>query len=158
GKPAPEILRVARDRGCDLIVMATHGMSGVRKLFFGSTTERVLRETAVPVLLTPAAHIGPLTLDDVKRAVRRVLVPVDLSPATTHQVQVARGLAETLDAQLLLLTVIEPVHFPLPTHVSLPSVDAERRTRAEQLLEDLVSTMPPQVKAEALVAYGNPAE
>src|SRR5262249_47026773 len=124
----------------------------------GSTTERVLRETAVPVLLTPAAHIGPLTLDDVKRAVRRVLVPVDLSPATTHQVQVARGLAETLDAQLLLLAGIEPVHFPLPTHVSLRRVDAERGTRAEQLLEDLVSTMPPQVKAEALVAYGNPAE
>ncbi|HEX2453374.1 MAG TPA: universal stress protein [Vicinamibacterales bacterium] len=158
GKPAPEILRVARERGCDLIVMGTHGMTGVRKMFFGSTTERVLRETGVPVLLTPAAQVGPLTLDDVKRAVRRVLAPVDLSPATAHQVQVASGLAEALDAPLLLLSVIQPVHFPLPAHVSLPSVDAERRTRAEQLLERLVSTMPSRVRTEALVAYGNPAE
>ena len=41
GKPAPEILRVARERGCDLIVMGSHGSTGFRKLFFGSTTERV---------------------------------------------------------------------------------------------------------------------
>src|SRR5262245_739101 len=49
GKPAPEILRVARERSCDLIVISTHGLTGVRKLFFGSTTERVLRETTTPV-------------------------------------------------------------------------------------------------------------
>ena len=53
GKPAPEILRVARERSCDLIVISTHGLTGVRKLFFGSTTERVLRETTRPVLVTP---------------------------------------------------------------------------------------------------------
>ena len=48
GKPAPEILRVARERSCDLIVISTHGLTGIRKLFFGSTTERVLRETTRP--------------------------------------------------------------------------------------------------------------
>ena len=53
GKPAPEILRVARERSCDLIVISTHGLTGIRKLFFGSTTERVLRETTRPVLITP---------------------------------------------------------------------------------------------------------
>src|SRR4249919_766542 len=51
GKPATEILRVARERSCDLIVMSTHGLTGIRKLFFGSTTERVLRETTRPVLV-----------------------------------------------------------------------------------------------------------
>ena len=50
GKPAPEILRVARERSCDLIVISSHGLTGARKLFFGSTTERVLRETTRPVL------------------------------------------------------------------------------------------------------------
>ena len=59
GKPAPEILRVARERPCDLIVISTNGMTGVRKLFFGSTTERVLRETTRPVLITPPADPGP---------------------------------------------------------------------------------------------------
>jgi len=158
GKPAPQILRIARERACDLLVMGTHGMTGVRKMFFGSTTERVLRETSVPVLLTPPTDTGPLTLDHVKRALRRVLVPVDMVPETRRQLQVAQAVAEGLEAQLLLLHVIEPVHFPLPAYISLPSVDAERRVRAEQLLEALVSMLSPTVRPEALIAYGNPAE
>ena len=67
GKPAGEILRVARERSCDLIVISTHGLTGIRKLFFGSTTERVLRETTRPVLVTPSVDPGPISLDDAKR-------------------------------------------------------------------------------------------
>lgn len=93
GKPAVEILRVAKARPANLIVMSTHGLTGVRKLFFGSTTERVLRETMVPVLLTPAHDHGPTRPEDVKRVVKRVLVPVDLSPATLDQVSSARNVA-----------------------------------------------------------------
>jgi nucleotide-binding universal stress UspA family protein len=59
GKSAAEILRVSRGRGCDLIVMGSHGATGFRKLFFGSTTERVLRETTVPVLVTVANKKAP---------------------------------------------------------------------------------------------------
>src|SRR5690606_27395899 len=47
GKPAPEILRVAAAGRHDLIVMSSHGLTGIRKMFFGTTTERVLRETHV---------------------------------------------------------------------------------------------------------------
>src|SRR5687767_15113860 len=54
GKPASVILRVSHAAPVDLIVMSSHGHSGLRKTFFGSTTERVLRETSVPVLVTPA--------------------------------------------------------------------------------------------------------
>src|SRR5437868_1970147 len=50
GTPAQQILRVAQGGACDLIVMSTRGLTGMRKMFFGSTTERVLRETTIPVL------------------------------------------------------------------------------------------------------------
>ena len=43
---------MSREKAVDLIVMSSHGLTGFRKLFFGSTTERVLRETSVPVLVT----------------------------------------------------------------------------------------------------------
>src|SRR5262245_65791896 len=69
GKPAVEILRIAHDRPADVIVMSTHGLTGMRKLFFGSTTERVLRETSVPVLLTPAHDRGPLEVRSEERRV-----------------------------------------------------------------------------------------
>ena len=63
GKPAPEILRVARERRSDVIVMASHGSTGFRKLFFGSTTERVRRETRVPVRVTPGGDAAPAVLE-----------------------------------------------------------------------------------------------
>jgi nucleotide-binding universal stress UspA family protein len=89
GKPALEILRVARERSCDLIVVSTHGLTGGRKRFFGSTTERVLGGTTRPVLITPPADPGPISLDDAARFLRRIVVPVDLSPASAQQAAAA---------------------------------------------------------------------
>jgi nucleotide-binding universal stress UspA family protein len=158
GKPAPEILRVSREKQGDLIVMSSHGLTGFRKLFFGSTTERVLRETSAPVLVTPGTDVGPDRLEDIPRIVRRAMAPVDLTAATPHQLRVARGLAEALNVPLLLLHVVEPVRATVSASARLPKVEAERRYRAEQNLERALEDMPSQVKHEAIIAYGEPAE
>jgi universal stress protein A len=158
GKPAPEILGVAARCAPDIIVMASHGATGIRKMFFGSTTERVLRETTVPVVVTPASDAGPAHPDDVRKTVRHILVPVDLTGAMTDQVRVASGLAETLGATLLLVHVVEPVRSALPGYRPRANVDAERRHRAERALHILVEAQPALVKAEALVAFGEPSE
>jgi len=50
GDPADVIVRLARDAGADLIVIATHGETGWRHLAFGSVTEKVVRLAACPVL------------------------------------------------------------------------------------------------------------
>ena len=49
--PATAIIEAAKSRGCDLIVMASHGRRGLRKLFLGSQTSEVLVDASVPVLL-----------------------------------------------------------------------------------------------------------
>jgi nucleotide-binding universal stress UspA family protein len=49
GKPAEEILRVAREEGVDLIVMGTDGRTGVRHLLLGSVAEEVTRHASCPV-------------------------------------------------------------------------------------------------------------
>jgi nucleotide-binding universal stress UspA family protein len=51
GNPHQEILREAADQGAELIVVATHGHSGVEHMLFGSTAERVVRRSPVPVLI-----------------------------------------------------------------------------------------------------------
>ena len=51
GEPAEEILEEAREFGADLVVMATHGRSGVVRLMLGSVAEAVLRRSEVPVVL-----------------------------------------------------------------------------------------------------------
>ena len=50
GPAAEDILRVAEEKDVDLIVMATHGRSGVRRLVLGSVTEKVIRATSRAVL------------------------------------------------------------------------------------------------------------
>jgi nucleotide-binding universal stress UspA family protein len=158
GKPAEEVLRVARERSCELIVISTHGLTGIRKLFFGSTTERVLRETTRPVLVTPALDPGPVRMEDAKRLIRRILVPVDLSPASRHQAQIASGLADALAVSLILVHVVEPLKSRLAAKLHLAGVEADRRAVAEDGLNALVATIPPRQHPEALVAYGDPAE
>lgn len=50
-KPAEAIVEAADKHGCDLIVMASHGRSGLNRLLIGSVTARVLALTAIPVLV-----------------------------------------------------------------------------------------------------------
>jgi nucleotide-binding universal stress UspA family protein len=49
--PADEILKVAGKKKCDLIVMATHGSGGLRGVFVGSVTQKVLNRSKVPVMV-----------------------------------------------------------------------------------------------------------
>jgi nucleotide-binding universal stress UspA family protein len=51
GDPATEILRLARDSKCDLIVMGTHGRTGLGRLLLGSVAEEVIRKATCPVLV-----------------------------------------------------------------------------------------------------------
>ena len=50
GNPAEQIIFAERELGVELVVMATHGRTGISHLFFGSVAERVVRESACPVL------------------------------------------------------------------------------------------------------------
>jgi nucleotide-binding universal stress UspA family protein len=54
GEPAAEIVRLAEELKCDLIVMGTHGRTGLRRLVVGSVAEGVLRTAPCPVLVTKA--------------------------------------------------------------------------------------------------------
>ncbi len=50
GRPSEAIVDYAREKGAAMIIMTTHGYSGVRKVLLGSTTEAVLRHAPCPVL------------------------------------------------------------------------------------------------------------
>jgi nucleotide-binding universal stress UspA family protein len=160
GKPDVEIHRLAEERQTRVIVMSSRGATGIRKLFLGSVTERVLRATTVPVLVTPPADGGPVTADDVRKTIRRILVPVDLTIAGSmeHTVEHARHIGVILGAPILLITVIEPVRAMVPGHAFAANVDNERRDQAEQRLQEFVDTLPEDPRVEPLVVFGEPAE
>jgi nucleotide-binding universal stress UspA family protein len=54
GPAAESILTIAKEKTPDLIVMATHGRTGVRRLMLGSVTEKVIRTTVYPLLAAPS--------------------------------------------------------------------------------------------------------
>ena len=99
--PVSAIQRAVRDWRPGLVVMATHGRTGLTRLRLGSVMESVLRQSTVPVL-----SVGP----GVKAAlpiapIRRILCPVDLEDASQVAFQHAAALAEATGAELIALHV-----------------------------------------------------
>lgn len=88
GNPAAEILKAPRRLKSDLIVIGTHGLKGFDKLFFGSTTDHVLRRVTVPLLAVPPPNTStkpePPGSGRVP-AIARVLVPLDLDGEWKHE-------------------------------------------------------------------------
>lgn len=100
-KPVHEtLIEDAIDRNVDLIVMGTHGRTGVNRLVLGSVAERTLRVSPIPVLTVHESA-------DADQAFERILVPTDGSNtaalAATHAIQVA---AEA-DAALHIVHVVD---------------------------------------------------
>ena len=157
GKPAAAILTVARKIGSDLIVMGSHGRTGVRKRVFGATAERVLRDTAVPVLLA-SADPGSLSPDDLSRIADPMLVPVDFSSASALQVRAAGLIAGALHLRVLIGHVIEPIDLPVPERVDTGEIMSERHRRACQGLQLIAVSGSIPVAPEILIAAGQPGD
>jgi nucleotide-binding universal stress UspA family protein len=100
--PVEAIRRAAAETQADLIAMGTHGRSGINRLMLGSVTERVLRESRIPVL-TVRGEAGAQPA-----AIRRILVPVNNTAVARKALEAAAELAHCFGAALTLLHVREP--------------------------------------------------
>jgi len=65
GKPPQEILELAEDVGADLILVGTHGYTGVQRLVMGSTAEQVVRTAGCPVLVVRTKRYNDIELPQV---------------------------------------------------------------------------------------------
>jgi nucleotide-binding universal stress UspA family protein len=101
--PAHAIVRTADDIGADLIVMGTHGRHGLRGTLLGSVTERVLRETARPLLTVIPHQFPPQQAIDI----RRILCPVNFTAIAHNAIEYACEFAQVFNAELIVMNVIE---------------------------------------------------
>jgi len=109
GDPAEEILRYADKNKIDLILMATHGRSGVKRWAIGSAADKVLRASKIPVLLVRAGIPQEIVYDQWPR--RTMLVPLDGSKLAEAVLPHVEALAKQRGAELVevvLLRVCEP--------------------------------------------------
>lgn len=103
GRTVPTIVRLAETENVDLIVMGTHGRTGLKHFMVGSTTEELVRTAPCSVLT--------LDGDEERRPadIQRLLVPVDLSSFSPGLLDYAISLARGLGAAVDILHVVEPV-------------------------------------------------
>ena len=89
----------------DLIVMGTHGRRGVERWFIGSTTEKLLRHSPVPLVTISAAGDKALSTP----RFRRILVTTDFSEGTADALAYAFSVAQENDSEVTLLHVLHDI-------------------------------------------------
>ncbi len=102
GKPAAEIVKYAESKGCGLIAMATHGRSGLGRWVYGSTTDRVLHTTSLPMLLVRPPQDGRIK----EEAFRTLVIPLDGSELGERAIPQAETLAKSLSLSVTLVRIV----------------------------------------------------
>jgi len=106
--PADEITHFLNQHICDLVVLATHGRDGIDHWLEGSIAETVFRRSALPTLFIPHGARGFVDQINGDFQLRRVLVPVDHSPAPYRAIEAAQSFPHSLcgiDIKIELLHV-----------------------------------------------------
>ena len=123
GDVAAEVL--AQAQSSDMIVIGTHGRSGLEHLVLGSVAEKVLRGAPCPLLTIPRRAAEATAA--VPGLFHHIVAAVDFSEASMHALAYALSLAEEADARLTLLHVVD-----IPEQ---PELWVDRRDRASVVLE-----------------------
>ncbi len=149
GLPHVEILTAAASARASLIVLGTLGQTGASRLFFGSTAQRVLRETVTPTLVVPPSA-ATIVRDDASGptlAVEHVIAALDFSDTTAATVQAAAGLATRTGAQLTLAHVVPEARALERWAGLVDEHQAQRTERASHELSLLAREIQTQVPA-----------
>lgn len=99
GAPEAALAKLAASGKHGLVVLGTHGYSGVRRVVYGSVAEAVVRDAAVPVLTVPPGA----RLDRPER----ILVPYNMASYAARSLRVAAALAEDFDGRVSAVFVAE---------------------------------------------------
>lgn len=160
GSPASEIVAAAGRLHSDLIVLGTHGLTGANKLFFGSTTHRVLQRSPVPVLAVPAARGRARKDVAVARSWPgpRILAAIDLDRRTSRDAEAAADIARGFGAELLLVHVLPPVQAPSWFRADLATHERRRLARARAQLDATARRLGRRVACTSRVVVGHPPD
>jgi nucleotide-binding universal stress UspA family protein len=128
GSVAEALLDFARQRQIDLVVVATHGRSGLGKLLMGSVAEKIFRQSPVPVL-TIGPHVHKAAYKDARR---NILVPIDFTAASEQAIGYAAALARQRKATLTALNVLNPAS--VKNAAACAVAEQEIKTKLAELL------------------------
>jgi len=168
GHPGEEILECALRHDIDLILMATHGRSGIKRWALGSVADKVLRVSKTPVCLVRAGLSEEIVHD--KWPSITMLVPLDGSELAELVIPHVEALTKQLGPKLVdvvLLRVCEPIVVPsdYPPTAALTWKEHEEReiARPKTLCEEYLAGVQKRLeslglRARSVVLQGKPAD
>jgi nucleotide-binding universal stress UspA family protein len=153
---APAILEYVSDKQIDLIVMGTHGRRGLGHLLLGSAAEEVVRLAPCPVFT-----IRELKEPKPVMQVNNILVPIDFSNHSEKALTYASEIAQSYNAQLQVLHIIEETMHPAFSVTGkssifdlVPGIKEDSKKRIAKMLEKFVSD---KVKSKVFIQGGRAA-
>jgi len=134
GDAAESILLEIGLRGAELVVMCTHGRSGLGRWIYGSVAQQVLAHSPAPVLLVrPTGEVAMLASEPEQAT---LLVPLADPAFAETALPHAAALARVLDGTILLLCAVEPP-YTYPGIGLAPAASMEIAGEAESYLEEV---------------------
>jgi nucleotide-binding universal stress UspA family protein len=147
GQPEEQIIYMAERTAATLIVMATHGHSGLKRWAIGSVADKVVQAAETPVLLIRSAVPEP------RPRLRRIMVPLDGSALAEQAMPLAIELAVAAHADVLLFQAIAPVveaypypHLPSDVQLALRDQAHVELTRAAESFREHPITLTSEVE------------
>ena len=140
GNVVAQIVRRASDLPADLIVIGTHGRSGLERVMLGSVTERVLLKSPCPILTVAPRATGTAP----SGVFTRILCAVDFSPSSMKALGVAATLAKDAGARLSVVHVLE--RFPIYEPVMMGGPGTPSTTGWQPMSHGRASTTPSRMR------------
>lgn len=156
--PFDEICRLAQTIPAGLIVMPTHGRTGLKHVFLGSTAERIVQHSSWPVLVTRgnALHANNRS----RFRIKTILVPVDFSSCSREGLRYAIAFAKEFGGKIILLhaTYLGYVYSSEGTAIyDIPALQKAARKTAERKMGEFVRAVNfGGVKFETAFTDGSP--
>lgn len=158
GEPDEEILALVKERKASMLVIASHGRSGLSRWWYGSVAGKLAREAPLPTLI-----VGPKALESGPGAgaIRRVLVPLDGSDMAEQALPLAGKLAAALGAEVHLAEAVRWVSqafiYGVP-EVTIAQVDEDLEEAARAYLSEARKKLLTETQVEAHIIRGMPAD
>ena len=160
GRAAQRIIDFARDQGVDLMVLSSHGRSGLSGWNISSVVQKVILRSYTPTMIVRAYQ--PVTEELTGLRYQRLLVPLDGSQRAECILPLATNLARFHQCRLLLAHVVSrpevPRRAPLTQDEAelIDQITERNRQKGERYLEELKSRLSGDVETRLLVSE-NPA-
>jgi nucleotide-binding universal stress UspA family protein len=173
GKPADEISRAVAEQDIDLVITATRGRSGFKRLLLGSVTERLMRILSCPLLVVRGMEDKFIGTAEQKIKLAKILVGCDFSPDSGLAFEHGLSLAQEFQSELHLAHVVEPPvqpnlfkkeETPLTENIQVDYHNLLMQKLREMVPEDAANWCEPQTRIlegqpyEELVKYSESNE